>query len=399
MKQLYSQYGLQAAGNPLDLQTKQPTSVPDPVTFTIGLPNTDLLPKKEMELAFHKFIQTKDQSLYHYCNSRGLDELVDSISRREKISKDHIIITTGNSQALDFCSRLFFDEQDTIVFEDYTYPAIFSFVKQMNMEAILVPSDSDGLDVEHLENTLLNKKIKAVYVIPNAQNPMGTTLSLKKRKRLIELAYKHDFMILEDDPYRDLMFDGLRLPTIFELDKEKRRTIYMYSFSKTIAPTLRTGFILAHPEYINTLDLFKQAVDSCTSPLNQLVVNDLYGTDKWELHLKKQQEFYKERKEIFESFLARMNQKYNWVSFAPKGGLFYWVDTQTPNVDKWQRIAQVQGLDFLPGSLFSLSDPENTKIRLCFSYCTVDEMKKGLDRLESSYAEWQKIKKETLTPY
>lgn len=392
MKEFYSRLAKQAAGNPIDLQTQQPTNVSDPVTFTIGLPNTDLLPKKEMEQAFQKFITTKDDTLYHYCSSRGLDSLVESISRRENISKEHIIVTTGNSQALDFCARLFFDEEDVIALDDYTYPVIFSYVKQSNMETLLIPSESDGLDVEFLEKSLISRKIKAVYLIPNAQNPTGTTLSLKKRKKLVELAYKYDFMILEDDPYRDLMFDGFRLPTLFELDKEKKRVIYMFSFSKVIAPTLRTGYMLAHPQYIDTLDLFKQAADSCSSPLNQLIVNGIYGSEKWELHLKKQQDFYKARKEVFEAFLKRMNKKYNWISNAPEGGLFYWVDTQTPNVDEWQVIAQEQGVNFLPGHLFAISDASNTKIRLCFSYCTVDEMKKGLNRLESSFAEWKKTK-------
>lgn len=390
LKDLLSFFSLQTQQNAIDsymeeIEDYKASCIP----LSIGLPNKHLLQKEEMLSHIHSLFETGSDSFFNYGGSKGLEPLISIISKRENISEDHIMITTGNTQGVELSSRLIINPKDTFAFEEYTYSQAHSISQQYNLKTVEIPLLSDGLDIDYLENSLLSQPIKAIYIIPNAQNPTGITTSLEKRKRLIELAYRFNFMILEDDPYRDLLFEK-RLPSIFELDTQKEKVIYMYSFSKTIAPTLRTGFILAHPTYIEKLKQFKQSTDSCTSPLNQMIVYSFLRSDQWDTSLEKQRTFYEVRKDITKKFIKRMSYNFNWSGNEPKGGLFYWVDTNTKNVQDYLKLAAQNGVIFIPGDAFSLNDPDNTKFRLCFSYVDNRDLTTGFERLEKTFSEWQK---------
>ncbi|WP_341285642.1 PLP-dependent aminotransferase family protein [Priestia megaterium] len=390
MKHFLSNLSLNTRQTAIDsLMDNAKTSVTDPVFFSIGLPNRELLPKKKLQDVYNSIFESETDSYFNYGGSKGISLLLSTISKRENISQDYIMISTGNTQGVELCARLVLNPKDTIAFESYTYAIAHSLTHQYNLNALEIPVEADGMDIEYLEQELKKASIKALYVIPNANNPTGTTLSLNKRKKLVELSYQYDFLIIEDDPYRDLIFDK-RLPSLFELDSRKEKVIYLYSFSKTIAPTLRTGFILAHPFYIKKLEQFKQTTDSCTSPLNQMVVNEMIKSDAWNDSLEKQRSFYEIKKDLAKSFLNKMNERYGWTSNEPAGGLFYWVDTHAGDVTDWLKYAAESGVVFIPGKAFALNDQTNTKFRLCYSYCDNEEMLKGFERLEQSFVKWQK---------
>ncbi|WP_456364369.1 aminotransferase-like domain-containing protein [Priestia aryabhattai] len=389
MKHFLSNLSLNTRQTAIDsLMDNAATTVPDPVYFSIGLPNRELLPKRQLHEVYNSIFNLKSDSHFNYGGSKGIAPLLSTISKRENISQDYIMITTGNTQGVELSARLVLNTGDTIAFESYTYAIAHSLTHQYSLNALEIPVEADGMNIEALEQLLQKTAIKALYIIPNANNPTGTTLSLKKRKKLVDLAYQYNFLIIEDDPYRDLIFDT-RFPSLFELDPYKEKVIYLYSFSKTIAPTLRTGFILAHPFYIKKLEQFKQTTDSCTSPLNQMVVNEMIKTEDWDNSLEKQRAFYETKKDLTKKFLSKMADMYGWTSNEPAGGLFYWVDTHAGDVTEWLRFAANSGVIFIPGSAFALDDQTNTKFRLCYSYVDNQEMIKGFTRLEESFLEWQ----------
>ncbi|MGF7535068.1 PLP-dependent aminotransferase family protein [Bacillus mexicanus] len=391
MKDLLSLFSLQTQQNAIDSYMegiKGYISNTNVIPLSIGLPNKQLLQKEQFLKHIQSLFDMGTDSFFNYGGAKGLEPLISTISKRENIAEDHIMITTGNTQGVELSSRLLLNPKDSFAFEQYTYSQAHSISQQYQLNAFEIPLYNDGLDIEYLENTLSSHTIKALYIIPNAQNPTGITTSLEKRKKLIELAYRYNFMILEDDPYRDLIFDE-RLPSLFELDTQKEKVIYMHSFSKTIAPTLRTGFILAHPSYIEKLKQFKQSTDSCTSPLNQMIVYKFLQSDEWEISLEKQRSFYESRKNITKKFINRMSHNYNWTGNEPKGGLFYWVDTNTKNVQDYLTLAAENGVIFIPGNAFSLNDSENTKFRLCFSYVDNKDLATGFERLEETFTQWK----------
>jgi 2-aminoadipate transaminase len=341
-----------------------------------------------MQEIINSLYDTDDSSFFNYCGAKGVSSLISTISHKENIPESHIMITSGNTQGFELGTRLFLNKNDFLAMEGYTYSLVHSAVRRLDLNAVEVPLEQDGLDLDYLETVLETQPIKMLYIIPNAQNPTGSTLSLEKRNRLIHLAYAYDFVILEDDPYRDLNF-GIRLPSLFELDPLKEKVLYLYSFSKTIAPTFRTGYILANPFFIQKLLQFKQTNDCCTSPLNQMIVNKMITSDLWEDTLKKQQLFYETRKDLTKTFLEKMNKKYNWTSNEPDGGMFYWVDTNAGDVQDFLIHSIKNGVIFVPGKTFALNDQTNTKFRLCYTYCDNKELIKGFERLEQSFIQWQ----------
>ncbi|GER67090.1 aminotransferase [Weizmannia acidilactici] len=366
-------------------------AVRDPVFFSVGMPNCGMIPKKALQRIMNEIFDSDPAHLYEYCSAKGFGPFLSAISGNENIPEPYIMATNGNTQGFDLVCRMLLDEQDGFAMEAYTYSIALSAVHQYRLKVVGIPLEQDGLDIDFFEKALKTTRIKALYIIPNAQNPTGITTSLEKRKRLIELAYRHGFLIIEDDPYRDLLFHE-RFPSIFELDPLKEKVIYLYSFSKVIAPAMRTGFILAHPALLQKLEQFKQVMDACTSPINQMLAGKLVSSGSWPAMLEKQKRFYEKRKEWTKQFLQHMNETEQWEGIEPAGGLFYWMDVKKGDVLEWMGIAAEAGAVFVPGNAFTLENGPNTKIRLCFAHCSDEEMGKGFVRLEESFKKWKNMR-------
>ncbi|MBE6185139.1 PLP-dependent aminotransferase family protein [Heyndrickxia ginsengihumi] len=389
MEPILSHLSFQIKENAIDsFMDEIKTPVTDPVFFSVGLPNKKLIPKKQLQAMTNMLFENDPSNLYNYCSSKGYDPFISTISAKETIAENFIMVTNGNTQGFDLVCRMLLNQKDSFAMEAYTYSIAHSAIHQYNLNAIEIPLQQDGMDMDVLEASIKKVPIKALYIIPNAQNPTGITISLEKRKRLIDLAYQYNFIIIEDDPYRELLFDE-RIPSLFELDPLKEKVIYLYSFSKIIAPAMRTGFILAHPVYIQKLEQFKQIQDACTSPINQMIINNLISSYVWPDLLEQQKNFYENRKKITQHFLINMHKKYGWLSSDPAGGLFYWVNVLDGDVLEWMKYAAASGVIFVPGKAFSLNDVTNTKIRICYAYCNDDEMMKGFERLEESFVKWK----------
>ncbi|MGG3752346.1 PLP-dependent aminotransferase family protein [Heyndrickxia coagulans] len=390
MKQMFSALSGKIKENAIDVYMDSINpAVRDPVFFSVGMPNGSMIPKKELQRIMNEIFEADPARLYEYCSAKGFGPYVDAISKKENIPEAYVMATNGNTQGVDLVCRMLLDEGDSFAMEMYTYSIAFSAVHQYRLKAAGIPLEQDGLDVDFLEKTLQTRRLKALYIIPNAQNPTGVTTSLEKRKKLIELAYQYHFIIIEDDPYRDLLFHS-RPPSLFELDPLKERTIYLYSFSKVMAPAMRTGFILAHPAFLKKLEQFKQVTDACTSPINQMLAGKLISSGNWPQILAKQKHFYEKQKDWTKRFLQHMHETEQWEGAEPAGGLFYWIDVKKGGVAEWMKMAAQDGAVFVPGDAFTLERGPNTKIRLCFAYCSDEEMKKGFARLEESFKKWKK---------
>ncbi|WP_018661997.1 PLP-dependent aminotransferase family protein [Heyndrickxia acidiproducens] len=367
------------------------TSAADPVYFSVGMPNGAMIPKKPLQECMNAIFDTGPPGLYQYCGAKGFEPFLSVIAKKENIPEKYVMATNGNTQGFDLVCRMLLNERDGFAVEQYTYSIALSAIHQHQLQAVCIPLEHDGMDVDFLEKALQEKSLKALYIIPNAQNPTGVTTSLQKRKRIIELAYQYDFTIIEDDPYRDLLFHD-RPPSLFELDPMKEKVIYLYSFSKIIAPAMRTGFILAHPFFLQKLEQFKQVQDACTSPFNQMLAGTLIASEAWPATLEKQKRFYEKRKAWTKQFLRHMNETEQWTAVEPAGGLFYWADVGKKDVREWMGIAAEDGVIFVPGNAFTMEETPSTKIRLCFAFCSDEEMGKGFMRLEESFRKWKNIR-------
>jgi 2-aminoadipate transaminase len=246
---------------------------PSIISFGGGYPDATLFPVEQLDAVFHHIIHETGGAAMQYAPSNGLPRLRDQIAGLmtadgTACSAEDILILQGSQQGLDFAARMLIDPGDVIVTEDPTFlGALIAFEPSQPCYAV-VPVDTDGMQTEQLEAILAaNPRAKMIYTVPDFQNPTGVTLSLERRKHLIQLANRHDLIVLEDTPYRHIRFTGQNLPTLKSLDTEGR-VIHLGSFSKVLVPGLRIGWANASPDLLARMGLLKVAADTQTSTLN-----------------------------------------------------------------------------------------------------------------------------------
>ena len=271
---------------------------PDPAVF----PAEDII-----KITTEKVGQHADQVL-QYGATEGLTELRQELARMSAehygiaCSTDHILITAGSAQGMDLACRVIIDPDDVILVGLPTYFGGTGAVMASCGELRGVPIDDNGMDTQKLEAELKRlkkggRRVKGVYVIPNFQNPTGTTLPLKRRQHLVELAQKHDLVIFEDDPYGDLRFEGKHLPPIMSLDTGGR-VIHMRSTSKTFAPGLRVAWTIGRPDMIRKMVVAKQFVDVATNTLAQFILLEFIRSGLLEKRIKLNNEHYKRKRDF-----------------------------------------------------------------------------------------------------
>ena len=223
------------------------------------------------------------------------EEFIKFLKKHEGIDAkpENLIITTASQQALDMVGRLFIDASDPVLVEMPSYMGGLQVFKSYGADFIGVKLEDDGISTDELEEKLIwlrgqDEHYKFVYLVPDFQNPSGVTLSAKKRKKVIELSEKYDVAIIEDSPSRQIRFEGKAPDMLYRMDQQTRKTnniISLFTFSKTFAPGLRLGVILAHPQIIKKMEILKQSLDLCTSSLNQLIAADFLRTGYFETHI------------------------------------------------------------------------------------------------------------------
>lgn len=357
----------------------------DMISLSGGMPDIRVMPEEVLKTALDSMLDNKNEAL-QYGSTDGrvqtkkiIIELMEDIGVNGLAPED-IIITSGSQQALDLMGKVFINPGDTIITEAPTYlGALQAFsVYQPNVRA--VPFDDEGMRMDLLEELLKelgNRGAKFLYTIPTFQNPGGVTMTLERRKRLLELCHEYDITILEDDPYSRLRFDGEPVPSLRSMDPN---VVYLGTFSKIFAPGLRVAWVIAPRAILQKINLCKQGADLCGSAFNQILAEKYFTLTPWKETLASYVETYKRRRDA----LLQACEEYlpEEVSYThPEGGFFIWLTLPDYiNTDQLLPIALDRGVTFVPGS-GCYPDKTSNSMRLAFCYESEEDLTEGIKRI------------------
>jgi 2-aminoadipate transaminase len=362
------------------------TMQPGLISFAGGMPAPELFPVRDFQEACRYVLETDPEHALQYGQTEGYpplkDYLIETMAKYEIPAKrENILFTNGSQQALDLLGRILIDDGDKIITGRPTYLGAIQAWNVYSPQYITVPLDDDGMRVDELEKALAaNPGVKFIYVLPNFHNPAGVTLSLERRYRLVELAASHGCPIIEDDPYGQLRFEGEDICPISAMHKEN--TIYLSTFSKTLAPGLRLGWIVGPEQLIGKLVQAKQGCDLHSSSLIQHIAYDIASRGLMRVHVRHIREVYRERRDVM---LRCMEEHFppgvTWT--RPKGGLFLWVRMPVAmDSEELLKVALEEKVAFVPGRAFYPGgDDGRCCMRLNFSYSSPDIIEEGIVRL------------------
>ncbi len=343
-------------------------------SFAGGYPDPTLFPMDELHGIYADLLSPQNAAALQYTASDGLPELRALVAARltadgMPCTADDVLITQGGQQGLDLTAKLFIDAGDVIVTERPTFLGALIAFNPCEPDYRSVPMDDEGMDTDALEEVLRStERVKLVYTVPDYQNPTGRTMSLARRRRLVELAEEYDVVILEDTPYRELRYEGERLPTIASLDPNGR-VVHLGSFSKILAPGLRLGWALAAPEVREKLSLLKLAADTQNGTLNMRAAAAYLTRFDIEQHIADMLPTYRHQRDLM---LATMAEHFpagiTWT--RAHGGLFTWVTfPRGLDLAAFQRDVLIPraGVIVVPGTPFFADRPEANHARMSFS--------------------------------
>ena len=357
---------------------------PGIISFAGGAPAPELFPKNQLAEISKEILETKGEVALQYGVTEGYEPLRNWT--KEKLIKegnfsdgDNCIIVSGGQQGIALASKSLINPGDGVVCELPSFIGGLNSFRSYNAEILGVPLKEDGIDTDALEELLKNhSNIKILYTIATFQNPSGITATLEKRKKILELASKYDFLIFEDNPYGDLRFSGEDVPTMKSLDKEGR-VIYFGSFSKILSPGLRLGFTCANAELMERMIICKQVSDVHTNVLSQMVAYEFLSRYSIEEHINKLREVYGRRCKL----MIECMDKYfpSCVTHTnPEGGLFLFC-TMPEEYDSAEvlKAALEKGVAFVPGKATMIDDKAKySTFRLNYSNASEENIEKGI---------------------
>ncbi|SEO20917.1 PLP-dependent aminotransferase family protein [Paenibacillus sp. OV219] len=363
------------------------------ISFAGGLPAEELFPLEAIQDAAERVFRTGKNSL-QYGLTEGFLPLREQLCARMAqknmhVAPDEMIVTTGSQQAIDLVTRILMNPGDVVLVENPTYLASLQVFNLSGLTVVPVESDKDGMIIEEAERLMKLHKPKMVYVVPTFGNPTGRVWSLERRKGLLELSHRFGVAILEDDPYGEIKFDpNANYPTLFSLDGKAGHVIYTSTFSKTVAPALRTGWAIGNREVISNMAKAKQAADLHSSTLDQQTLDQLLQHFPLDDHIRTISKAYGERLQQMQSLLKKQGwSDVKWVE--PKGGMFLWLELpEALDSEALLRAAVQKNVAFVPGASFYAADPQRNKARLNFTYTTGERMATGITRFAETLNEF-----------
>jgi 2-aminoadipate transaminase len=376
-------------------------SLPDMISFAGGYPSPALFDAEGLHAAMEHAMRAPPAEWLQYANTQGelalREALAAWMARRGIVAApDQVLITTGSQQGFDLILRVLIDPGDTVLVERPTYTTALQALRHAGARVVTVGTDADGMNVTELESVLAERGagIKAIYTLPTFGNPTGATLSLERRKRLLELAMRHRLVIIEDDAYGDVRFDGADVPALAALAREAGaddRLVYLSTLSKIVAPGLRTGWMVAPPEILQRCVIAKQTIDLSTSPWIQGAAAHYLRSGRLERHLPRIVGAYREQAHaMVEALREQLAGKFMFS--APQGGMFVWgflpigVDAAT-----LLRTAIEEKVMYVPGAPFYADAADARSVRLCFSMSTPERIRTGVERLARAFQRYDTI--------
>ena len=360
---------------------------PQIISFAGGLPAPELFPVKEMKAAVDKVFDTHGQEAMQYGVAKGVTALRELIQKHVKEKEDvdaeldNVLVTTGSEQVLDLVGKAFVNPGDTVLVEQPTYLCALDVFKTYGANFAGVEMDEQGMKMDALEEALkAHPETKLIYTVPNFQNPTGRTMALDRRKKLAELAAKYDVYVLEDNPYGEIRFAGQHVPAVKSFDTTGH-VFYMSTFSKTLAPGFRLGWVVADADVVNKLTVLKQSADLHTDNLVQYAVAQFFADNDVDAHVREISALYGKRKQLMTDGIKQYfpaGVKYT----DPEGGMFLWVEV--PGVDDTVELFKEclkHNVAFVPGDPFFAGKPQPGAFRLNYSNAPEDKIKAGMKQL------------------
>ncbi len=369
---------------------------PEMISFAGGLPAPELFPIEAIKRVSQIVLDESGTKALQYATTEGYQPLRQWVAERmnrrfsTKFDADNILITHGSQQALDLAGKVFLDEGDVVLCESPTYLAAITALRAYGCNFIEVPTDRDGMIISELESILENTdNVKAIYVIPDFQNPTGNTWTLPRREQLAKLAAQYKVVVLEDNPYGELRFEGEYLPSIQSIDTAGY-TISTGTFSKIFCPGYRIGWVAGDPEIIRKFVIVKQGTDLQCNTLAQMEIAkylELYDIDE---HIDKIREVYRHRRDLA---LEVMEKEFpSAVKFSkPQGGLFAWVELpEHINARDVLDKCIEKNVAFVPGGSFFPNGGNEHTFRVNFSNMPEERITEGLFRMAEVLREYIK---------
>lgn len=364
---------------------------PGIISFAGGAPNPETFPAESIAAIAERVIRERRSVALQYGPTRGLRRLCDSIAsvcrgRHIDCSPDDVIVTTGSQQALDIVAHTLLDPGDVVLVELPTYIGGTASFYARSAELAGVEQDDEGIVPESLDAVAARlrgsgKRVKLLYTIPNFQNPSGRLMAQPRRERVLEIAARHGFLVIEDDPYGELVYvDGADTTPMKSRDGNGH-VIYLGSFSKVLAPGLRCGWIVAPPALLSRFEIAKQAADLCSGMLDQSIVDEFCASGELPQQIARVRAFYRgKRGVLLDALHHHFGQRAQWTSAG--GGLFTFM-TFPDGVDTAEHIdaAVANGVAYIPGAPFFVNGSGRNTMRLTFAKESDDRLREGVARL------------------
>lgn len=364
---------------------------PNIISFAGGVPNPETFPAASVAAIAERVIRERSAVALQYGPTRGIARLCVSIAelcrtRGIECTADDVLTTTGSQQALDLIAHTLLDPGDVVAVELPTYIGGSASFFARSAELVGVRQDDEGIVPESLREVASRTRIKLLYTIPNFQNPSGRLMTQARRAEVLAIAEEHDFLVIEDDPYGELVYvDGADTMAMKSRD-ESGRVLYLGSFSKVLAPGLRCGWIVAPKPLLERLEIAKQAADLCSGMLDQSIVDEFIAMGELAPQIERVRAFYRGKRGVMIEELERhFAGRARWT--PADGGLFTFV-TFDDEVDTASLIndAVARGVAYIPGGPFFVDGSGQNTMRLTFAKESDDRIREGMARLAEVFA-------------
>jgi 2-aminoadipate transaminase len=366
------------------------TERPEVISLAGGLPDTSTFPPDSYAAIMQSVAAESCARALQYGPTEGMQVVKRCIAdvmaeEGTTVDVDDVLVTTGGQQVIDLLCKTLIDPGDVIVAEAPTYPGAIPAFNSYEADVVQIEIDDEGMRIDLLEETLERleregRRPKFIYTIPNFQNPGGVTLSLARRRRLVEIAAERELLVLEDNPYGLLRYEGEPLPTLRSLD-EHEFVVYLGTFSKILSPGIRLGWAVAPRPVLQKMNVGKQGVDLCSSSMTQLFVAAYFESGRWQDYLDSLVGIYRRRRDTMLAALAdHFPPESEWT--RPQGGLFLWA-TLPEYLDTTDLLARAlqENVAFVPGRAAFLDGRGASSMRLNFSGVDEDDIREGIRRI------------------